>query len=366
VSDNPNLPSTWSTTENVEWVTVVPGVGWSSPIVWNGKVFVTSAVSEAPMKQPSLGVDLSNDYVAELQQQGLSMGEIMAKVNERDAEFPDEVTLVYSLFCMDLETGKLLWRNDFFKGNPPAGRHRKNSYTSQTPVTDGETVYVYVAFLGLYVFDMAGNDQWQIPLDKHQVYLDFGGGASPALHDDRLFILNDNQEDSFVAGYDGKTGEHLWTTLRPGMGSSQMKSAWSSPFVWENELRTEVVTIEPGFVISYDLDGTELWRMARMAQFAIARPFAYDGMLYVTSGSQGEPNKPMAAIRPGGSGEITPAEGTTANDFVAWYDRVAGGTYLPTPVIADAGIFSKHDPAMGKRLYRSRIHPTARNLTSSP
>ena len=67
VSDNPNLPSTWSTTENVEWVTDVPGMGWSSPIVWDGKVFVTAAVSETPMKQPSLGVDFSNDYIAELQ-----------------------------------------------------------------------------------------------------------------------------------------------------------------------------------------------------------------------------------------------------------------------------------------------------------
>ena len=80
VSDNPNLPSTWSTTANVEWVTDVPGMGWSSPIVWDGKVFVTAAASDTPMKQPSLGVDFSNDYVAELQQQGLSMDEVMAKV----------------------------------------------------------------------------------------------------------------------------------------------------------------------------------------------------------------------------------------------------------------------------------------------
>ena len=223
VSDNPNLPSTWSTTANVEWVTDVPGMGWSSPIVWDGKVFVTAAASDTPMKQPSLGVDFSNDYVAELQQQGLSMDEVMAKVDERDAEFPDAVVLQYSLSCYDLDTGELLWRNDFHEGHPPVGRHRKNSYTSETPVTDGEAIYVYVAFQGLYAFDMEGNELWKAPLEPHQVYLEFGAGASPALHGDRLFILNDNQDDSFVAGYDKNTGAHLWTTLRPGHGSPTEK-----------------------------------------------------------------------------------------------------------------------------------------------
>ncbi len=374
VSANPKLPSSWSTTENVEWEVDVPGMGWSSPIVWEGRVFVTSAVSEAPMKQPSLGVDFSNDYVAELMKQGLSEEEVMAKVNERDGEFPDAVTLTYGLFCFDLESGELLWRNDFYEGNPPAGRHRKNSYTSETPVTDGEAVYVYVAFQGLYAFDLDGNELWKSPLEKHQVYLDFGGGASPALHGDRLFILNDSQGDSFVAGYDKNTGKHLWTTPRPGMGTPQMKSAWSTPFVWENDLRTELVTLGPGFAISYDLDGNELWRLGRMALFSIASPFAYDGLLYLTSGVQRDQNKPIAAIRPGGSGDITPPAPETSNDHVVWYDRVAGGTYRPTPVIADgglfvltdAGIFSKLDPATGKRLYRSRIHSTARNFTASP
>jgi hypothetical protein len=64
VSDNPKLPDHWSTTENVEWVAEVPGVGWSSPIVWGGKVFLTSATSEQKMKQPSLGTDFSNEYMS--------------------------------------------------------------------------------------------------------------------------------------------------------------------------------------------------------------------------------------------------------------------------------------------------------------
>jgi hypothetical protein len=71
VGTHPNLPTEWSTTENVEWAAEVPGVGWSSPIVWGNRIFLTSATSPSEMKGPSLGTDFSNDYIAELQAQGL-------------------------------------------------------------------------------------------------------------------------------------------------------------------------------------------------------------------------------------------------------------------------------------------------------
>ena len=373
VSDDPGLASTWSTTENVEWVAEVPGVGWSSPIVWDGKVFVTAAMSDTPMKQPSLGVDFSNDLVAELQAQGVAQDELMKRVTESENELPNEVELSYGLFNYDLQSGELLWETRFHEGPPPVGRHRKNSYTSETPVTDGQAIYVYVAFQGLYAFDFDGEQLWSTPLNPHQVYLDFGAGSSPALHGNKLFILNDNEEESFIAAYDKNTGEQLWYTRRE-LGGRGNKSGWSTPFVWENGVRTEVVTLGPGWVISYDLDGDELWRMSRFSRMTIQSPFAWDGLLYVTSGSSGDRNKPIAAIRPGGKGDITPPDDATEGEFVVWYNRVAGGTYLPTPVLydgglyvlGDTGIFAKYDPKTGERVYRSRIHPDATNFTASP
>ncbi len=374
VSDNHHLPNRWSSTENVEWVAEVPGLGWSSPIVWGGKVFVTSTMSDKAMKKPSLGVDFSNEYVAELQAQGVKGEELMRKVTERENELPDEIELTYWLFCYHLENGKLVWKTQFFEGSPPVGRHRKNSYTSETPITDGRAIYVYVAFQGLYAFDFKGNQLWKTQLEPHKVYLDFGGGASPALHGDKLFILNDNEENSFIAAYDKNTGEQLWRTPREGLGNARIKSGWATPFVWKNDLRTEIVTHGPGWVISYDLDGAELWRMSRFASMAIQSPFARDGLLYVTSGVSREQNKPITAIRSGGSGDITPPDSATSNEFVAWYERVAGGTYLPTPVLykgglyslSDSGIFAKFDPKTGERLYRTRIHKRAKNFTASP
>ncbi len=373
VSDNPDLPSTWSTTENVEWVAEIPGVGWSSPIVWEGKVFLTAALSDGEMKQPSLGVDFSNDYIAELSARGLSGEEVNRLVDERDTEFPDQVTLRYVVYGIDLESGEIEWQRTFHEGAPPDGRHRKNSYTSETPVTDGEAVYVYVASLGLWAFDFDGNELWSTPLEAYTMHLSFGNGASPALHGDRVFVLHDNQDASFIAAFDKRTGEQLWYTPRE-LGAPMIKSGWSTPFVWENDLRTELITVGPGLVISYDLDGNELWRLSRFSMMAIQSPFASGGLLYVASGSAGAQTKPIAAIRPGGAGDITPAEGADANEHVVWYNRVAGGTYLPTPVVygdglytlTDTGIFARHDPGTGERLYRSRIHPQARNFTASP
>jgi outer membrane protein assembly factor BamB len=114
--------------------------------------------------------------------------------------------------------------------------------------------------------------------------------------------------------------------------------------------------------------------MGRLGQTAIASPFAWEGHLYLTSGAAGEQDKPIAAIRPGAKGDITLLEKATQSEHVAWYNRVAGGTYLPTPVIykggiyvlSDKGIFARYDAKTGKNTYKSRIHPEAYNFTSSP
>jgi outer membrane protein assembly factor BamB len=374
VSNNPGLPTSWSTTENVEWVADVPGVGWSSPIVWNGVVYVTAAESAAEMKQPSLGVDFSNEYIAEMTEEGLSNEEIERRINARDTEFPDEVSLSYRLFAFDLESGAPVWDRELHSGPPPVGRHRKNSYMSETPVTDGEAIYVYIAHMGLYAYDLAGAELWSTAMEPHPVYLEFGGGASPAVHGDRIFVLNDSQEGSFIAAFDKHTGEQLWMQAREGLGNQMLRSGWSSPYVWENELRTEIVTVGPMVAISYDLDGNELWRMNGQGMMVCQTPFAWDGHLYLSSGAKGRSDTPLAAIRPGASGDITMGEMQESSDDVLWFDRTGGGTYLPTPVLynsgvyvlTDKGIFSRHDAKTGARTYQTRIHTTARNFTSSP
>ena len=379
VGSDSKLPTRWSRTENIEWSTAIPGRGWSSPIVTGGKIYLTSVSTDGPSKQPQTGTEYSNEYVAELMKQGLKMDEILKKVNERDFEMPADVMLHYLLYCLDLKSGVVAWKKEFHTGHPPGGRHRKNSFTSETPVTDGKFIYVYIANLGLYAFDLKGKLAWSTPLEANPIYLEFGTGGSPALAGNQLLILSDNQKQQFVAAFDKRTGKQLWRTnrdigeKRAGAGPEipTMRSGWTTPFIWTNALRTEVVAVGPGQAISYDLEGRELWKLSGMAVTPVPSPFASDGLLFVDGGR----GKPIFAVKPGGSGDITPAKGEQKSESVVWSDQ-RGGTYLPTPVAFEGGIYvlnevgilTRFESKTGKVSYKTRIvsDGTAGNFTTSP
>src|SRR5579871_701956 len=206
------LPDTWSKTENVEWAAEIPGRGWSSPVVYGHSVFLTTVTTEGKSKPPQIGTEYSNQYVAELMKQGLSEKEVIERVTARDIELPKEVMLHYFLYCVEIGTGKVDWKQEFYAGQPPGGRHRKNSFASETPVTDGKLVYVYVANLGIYAYDLKGAQVWRTPLEANPIYLDFGTGASPVLVGDRLVIVSDNEKQQFIAAFDTGTGKQVWRT----------------------------------------------------------------------------------------------------------------------------------------------------------
>jgi outer membrane protein assembly factor BamB len=370
VGASPRLAEKWSKTENIEWLANIPGRGWSSPIVTDGKVFLTTVTTDGKSKPPQVGTEYSNQYMAELKKQGLSDKEIMAKVMERDIELPAEVTIHYFLYCLDLKTGKELWKREFYKGQPPGGRHRKNSFSSETPVTDGKHVYVYVANLGLYAFSLKGKQVWSTKLEAMPIYLDFGTGGSAALHGNRLLIVSDNEKQQYIAAFDTRTGKQLWRTdrdLKGGPGGP--RSAWATPFIWTTPLRTEVVTLGPGTAVSYDLEGKELWRLGGMGMMPIPSPFVEEGLLILNGGAGGL----LAAVRPGASGDISLAKDAQSNEHVAWAQPRAG-TYLPSSVayqggvyvLTEKGILSRFDARTGKLTYKSRLDVDAGYFTSSP
>ena len=371
VGAHERLADRWSKTENVEWSREIPGRGWSSPIVTGGRVYVTTVTTEGKSKPPQTGTEYSNEYAAELMKQGLPMAEVIEKLKARDIEMPEEVKLHYFLYCLNLKTGEVEWRKEFHTGRPPGGRHRKNSFTSESPVTDGKFVYVYVANLGLWAFDLKGKQVWAKPLEAHPIYLDFGTGSSPALAGNLLVIVNDNQRQQHIAAFDKRTGRQVWRTNRDIGGKTEpiQRSGWATPFVWRNRLRAEIVTVGPDVAVSYDLAGKELWRLSGMAKTPVPMPFAYGELLYVDAGR----GKPLFALRPGAAGDISLKEGQTSNQFVAW-SQPRGGTYLPTPVayegavyaLTETGILSRFDAKTGEMTYKTRIDPAASNFTTSP
>jgi len=369
VGAHARLAEKWSKTENVEWSQEIPGRGWSSPIVTGNRVFVTTVTTDGKSKPPQTGTEYSNEYAAELMKQKLPMEEVMKRVQERDIELPSEVKLHYVLYCLNLKSGKVEWQKEFYAGQPAGGRHRKNSFASESPVTDGKHVYVYVSNMGLWAFDLKGKPVWSTPLEANPIYLDFGTGSSPVLAGDLVVVVSDNEKQQYIAGFDKKTGKQVWRTNRDLAKGQPARSAWVTPFVWRHAQRSEIVTIGPGEVISYDLLGKELWRMAGVSGAPVPTPFAYDGLLHVNGGR----GRPLFAIRPGASGDISLTKDQTSNQYVVW-SQPRAGTYLPSSLayegglyaLTETGILTRFDAKTGTQTYKTRIDPAANAFTTSP
>ena len=367
------LPTSWATKSNVKWSIDVKGRGWSSPVAWGTTVFVTSAISPGAFKAPSTGI-FGNDYAAELAKQGLSDDEVVKKVVSRDIELTSESGEIrYMVYAFDANTGKLKWEREAHKGAPVGGRHRKNTFASETPATDGERLYAYFGNVGLFAYSLDGKPLWNTRFEPQPMYLDFGTAASPVVRDGRVFVVHDNDGKSFAAAVDAKTGKQLWRIERD-LPSGGMKSGWSSPFVWNNDRRTELIVIGKQHAISYDpVTGKELWRMRGLTGQSTPSPVAAGGLLYLATGSQGESNRPVFAVKPGASGDISLAKGEESNAFVAWFHPRASA-YTSSPlvyrgrmyVVNDNGILTVFDSQTGKEIYKARAGGPGNTFSASP
>jgi outer membrane protein assembly factor BamB len=377
------LPTSWSTTDNVRWSVEIKGRGWSSPVAWNNTVFVTSAISPGAFKAPQTGI-FGNDYAAELAKQGLSDDEVVKRVVSRDIELTNESGEIrYMVYAFDAGTGKLKWERESHRGAPFGGRHRKNTFASETPATDGERLYAYFGNVGLFAYTMDGKPLWTAHFDPQPMYLDFGTAASPVIHDGHVFVVHDNDGKSFAAAVDAQTGKQIWKVDRD-LPSNGPTSGWSSPFIWAAEgtegaegkriQRTELIVIGRAHAVAYDpASGRELWRLRGLTGQSTPTPVAGEGLLYLATGSQGESNRPVFAVRPGASGDISLAKGEESNKFVAWFHPRASA-YTSSPlvyrgrmyVVNDNGILTVFDAETGKEIYKARAGGSGNTFSASP
>ncbi|MEE2777320.1 MAG: PQQ-binding-like beta-propeller repeat protein [Acidobacteriota bacterium] len=341
--DDPRLPTSWSTTENVVWKTEISGLGWSSPVIWGDRIFVTAVTSDGEIEEPRMGL-----YFPYGSPEAGPAEAKPGQLKERDRDVHRWI-----VYALDFETGEIVWRREVNAAPPNFDRHLKNTYASETPVTDGDKVYAYFGNVGVFALDVKGGEViWEQRYDVAATRLGWGTAASPVLHDDTLFVVNDNDSQSFVTALDTATGEEKWRVNR-AEGTN-----WATPFVWEHDQRTELITAGTDEVRAYDMSGNEIWNFTGMDSISIPQPFSAHGLLYVTSGYLGDRVKPVFAIRPGASGDITLAEGQSSNEHIVWYQDGAG-PYHPTPLVVgdyyftllDLGFYTVHNAKTGEELY---------------
>lgn len=355
VADDPALPDRWSATENVVWRVDIPGRGWSSPVIWGDHAFVVTAVNTA---KPVDTLRPVTEYIAR------STGGTMTgnDINNDQSEYR------WILYDVDTNTGKIRWERTLHTGSPNQPVHQKNSLASETPVTDGEHVYVYLGYAGLFAVDFSGREVWSKPMEVQPVRMGWGSSASPALHDGRLYVVNDNEKQSYLAAFDAKTGKELWRVARPEA------SNWSTPFVWQNKQRTEIITTGSKGVRSYDTGGKLLWELTGMTSIHAATPLAVGEQLFISSGYPADSYKPVYAIRPGANGNITPPSEQRSNDYIVWSDPALAGSYPSGLVVGDTyyslldrGFLLASDAKTGQSVYgRQRISADGGMFSASP
>ena len=342
ISTETGVPLEWSESKNIAWKTAIPGRGHSSPIVWGDRIFLTTSI-EGPIVP---GAEAVRHY-------------------RRGEEYlhPDSVGANHSytmkLFCLDLKSGRVRWEKTVYEGTVHDNRHKKNTYASATPATDGRFVYLSFEAEGVYCYDFDGKRIWKTSLGKIAKG-GMGPGTSPVLYENLVILQCDQEygEGSFIAAVDKKTGKEVWRVSR------DQRRSWATPLLIKTAQRTEMVTSGPNKIISYDPGtGRELWSAPGVVSNPIPSPVAGQGLVFVTAGSDA---KRAFAIRLGGSGDLA---GTS--NLVWSYDK--GTAYVPSPIlyndylylVTDAGAITCIEAGTGKVIYQTRI-PMAARFTASP
>lgn len=331
VSTARKVPLEWDTAANVAWSSNLPGLGWSSPVVFQDRIYLTTAVED--------NVDALSD--------------------EGDtAEGEAQPSFSLQTLCLDVATGEVLWSSEITKVPAGTSIHSKNSHASPTPIVTADRVYVHFGTYGTAALDLQGNLVWKTRIEYNPVH---GSGGSPLLFDDLLILNCDGGQAPFVVALDAGTGEQRWRAPRPEYPSQTF--SFSTPLIIEVEGKPQLVSAGSHVVCSYDpKTGKELWSVRYPNKWSIVpRPVFAGGLVLVCTGYEGPAE--LLAIRPDGTGDVTETHVQwRADQFVP---------HNPSPVVkdnevylvSDRGIASCRDLKTGELHWKQRI---GGNFSASP
>ena len=320
VAPHADPPMTWSETNNVRWKIPLPGKAHASPIVFGDVVYVTAAVP---------------------------VGEALPPVHDKAPGVHDSVPVTHRhqfvVLAISRRDAAVLWKKVLTEAFPHEGGHTTGSLASNSPVTDGEHLYVFFGSRGLYCLTLNGEVKWQKDLGKMRTLHAHGEGSSPVIHGDTLIVCWDHEGESFLYAFDKRTGQQRWKVARDEITS------WSTPLVVEHGGKTQVVVSATKRVRGYDfVTGSLIWECAGLTDNVVSSPVYWNGMVIAGNSYY---SQAMLGIRlAGAKGDIT----GTSN--VVWkLNRLT--PYVSSPLLyGDTLYFLRHnqnvlnrlDPATGK------------------
>lgn len=343
-------PAEWSgeSGKNILWKTPIPGLGYSSPVIWGDRIYLTSAVPVTG-SQASVKLGLYGDI----------------------APVEGEPAQNFNVYCLDRKTGKMLWTRTAASGVPKVKRHPKSSHANPSAATDGKHVVAFFGSEGLYAYDADGKLLWKKDLGTLEAgYFEapeaqWGFASSPVLHDGMVVVLADVLKNPFIAAFDVRTGREIWRTARHDVPT------WGTPAVLPTtaggRARRQVVVNGWKQIAGYDLKtGQEIWRMEGQGDIPVPTPVHQDGLIIITNAHG--PGRPIFAIRTDASGDLK-----SKPEGLAWKLERAGN-YMQTPLLHDGlgyfcldnGVLSVHQLRTGERLYQQRLGAGNSGFTSSP
>lgn len=307
-----NPPVEWSESKNLKWKIEIPGKGHATPIIWDEQIFVLTAIE----------TDKKGDPKPQAEMQTRPRGQRPRSQGRRRGGPPRVSTsnvYKFEILSINRSDGKIRWQKTAREEMPHQGTHGTSTWASNSPVTDGEHVYVYFGSRGLYCYDMQGNLKWEKDLGDMSIKLGFGEGSSPVLYDDKIVVNWDHEGQSFIIALDKKTGKEFWKVAR------DEGTSWATPLIVESNGQPQVITSATSHIRSYDLaTGQLLWESSGMTRNVIPSPVAANDMVYVMSGFRGNA---LQAIH------LSEAKGNIAGSKALVWTLDRDTPYTPSPLL---------------------------------
>jgi len=325
-------PLTWSDQQNIKWKTRIPGLGLSTPVIWQDRVFLLTAIESdgpAPAAWAGSGPTPTQPYE-------------------------------FAVLALERSSGKVLWQKTARKEVPHEGKHATASYASASPVTDGRHLWVPFGSRGYYCYDMDGNLIWEKDLGDMRTRMSFGEGSSPAIAGNLLLIVWDHEAQSYIVALDKNTGAEVWRKDR------DERSSWSTPLIVEVDGKLQAIVAATTRTRSYDVaSGDVVWEAAGLTGNVIPTPVTGHGMVYLMSGFRGNS---IQAIKLSAKGDVTDTPD------IVWSLRHSA-PYAPSPVLSGDRLFAtKSNDAYlsclnaltGEFHFRDQPLPGVRGIYASP